>query len=117
MLTTRRLTGLHAIASVPLPALLPSLTDLPHIARAKVARNALHLQVVVEQPLAARRLHLASRMSWHDPLQDHPRYQRLRVLGQGAQSTVVLALERATGQKVAIKLISRGEEQLTRRGL
>jgi len=62
---------------------------------------------VIEQPLAAR-LQTGSRMSWHDPLQDHPRYQRLRVLGQGAQSTVVLAQERATGQKVAIKLISRG---------
>jgi serine/threonine protein kinase len=50
----------------------------------------------------------ASKMSWQDPLQNHPRYQRLRVLGQGAQSTVVLAQERATGQKVAIKLIVRG---------
>jgi serine/threonine-protein kinase SRK2 len=43
-----------------------------------------------------------------DPLRDHPRFRKIRTLGNGAQGFVQLAEDRRTGEKLAIKFIQRG---------
>jgi serine/threonine protein kinase len=47
-------------------------------------------------------------MSWSDPLQGNPRYESIRTLSRGARSFVQLALDRSTGDQVAIKFTQRG---------
>lgn len=47
-------------------------------------------------------------MSWEDPLQGNSRYQTVRTLGKNGKSIVQLALDRSTGEHVAIKFTQRG---------
>jgi len=49
-----------------------------------------------------------------DPLLGHHKYQRLRHLSGGACGFVVLALDKSTGDLVAVKLIERNEEKITK---
>lgn len=44
-----------------------------------------------------------------DPLHGHPRYASIRTLDQAGKTMTQLAVDRATGEKVAIKLTHRGE--------
>lgn len=45
---------------------------------------------------------------WADPLAGHPRYASLRTISRSSRSFVQLALDRATGERVAIKFTNRG---------
>jgi serine/threonine protein kinase len=47
-------------------------------------------------------------MSWSDPLHGNPRYESIRTLSRGTRSFVQLALDRSTGEHVAIKFTQRG---------
>jgi hypothetical protein len=46
--------------------------------------------------------------SWNDPLAGHPRYASVRTISNGPRGCVVLALDRASGEHVAVKLEQRG---------
>lgn len=48
-------------------------------------------------------------MSWVDPLQGNPRFQSIRALNKSGRKAVVLALDRNTGEQVAIRFIQRGK--------
>jgi hypothetical protein len=54
-------------------------------------------------------------MSWNDPLAGHPRYASLRTISKGPRGVVQLAVDRMTGEQVAIKFTMRGEQQLNSR--
>eukprot|EP00775_Hariotina_reticulata_P010830 gene10830-10987_t len=47
-------------------------------------------------------------MSWNDPLVGHPRYASLRTISKGSRGFVQLAMDRMTGEHVAIKFTTRG---------
>lgn len=47
-------------------------------------------------------------MSLEDPLVDHPRYQTIKILGEGAYGFVVRAKDKERNEEVAIKFLSRG---------
>ncbi|WIA34830.1 hypothetical protein OEZ86_013128 [Tetradesmus obliquus] len=47
-------------------------------------------------------------MSWSDPLHGNPRYESIRTLSTGTRSFVQLAVDRSTGEQVAIKFTQRG---------
>ena len=46
----------------------------------------------------------------HDPLQGNPRYSSIRTLNQSGRTLMQLALDRQTGEKVAIRFTQRGGE-------
>ncbi|CAL5225961.1 g8763 [Coccomyxa viridis] len=51
-----------------------------------------------------------SKPSGDDPIYGHPRYQKIRTLGQGSYGVVMLAVDKQTREKVAIKFWPRGAE-------